>query len=87
MVISFGVFVLIFFWEHFLNKQELRLLFLQTDKQIELYSVGKCQLLIFQSVNPLAIILLAPLFSSLWLRLGNRGLEPTSPKKWRLVYL
>ncbi len=35
----------------------------------------------FQSVNPLAIILLAPLFSSLWLRFGNKGLEPTSPKK------
>ncbi|MFN8362352.1 MAG: hypothetical protein U0T85_01400 [Cloacibacterium normanense] len=41
----------------------------------------------FQSVNPMAIILLAPLFSSLWLRLGNRGLEPTSPKKMAIGFI
>ena len=35
----------------------------------------------FQSVNPLAIILLAPLFSSMWLGLGKRNMEPSSPKK------
>lgn len=35
----------------------------------------------FQSVNPLGIILLAPLFSSLWLGLHKRNLEPPSPLK------
>jgi POT family proton-dependent oligopeptide transporter len=35
----------------------------------------------FQSVNPLAIILLAPLFSMLWDALGKRGKEPSSPLK------
>jgi proton-dependent oligopeptide transporter, POT family len=35
----------------------------------------------FQSVNPLGVILLAPLFSSLWLGLSKRNLEPPSPLK------
>ncbi len=35
----------------------------------------------FQSVNPLGIIVLAPLFSMLWSFLGKRGLEPSSPLK------
>jgi len=35
----------------------------------------------FQSVNPLGIILLAPLFSSMWLGLSKRNLEPPSPLK------
>jgi POT family proton-dependent oligopeptide transporter len=35
----------------------------------------------FQSVNPLAVICLAPLFSMLWGVLYTRKLEPSSPKK------
>ncbi len=35
----------------------------------------------FQSVNPLAVILLAPVFSLLWGFLYARKLEPSSPKK------
>ena len=35
----------------------------------------------FQSVNPLAVILLAPLFSILWDKLYKLKLEPSSPKK------
>lgn len=35
----------------------------------------------FQSVNPLAVICLAPLFSMLWGFLYTRKLEPSSPKK------
>ena len=35
----------------------------------------------FQSINPLAIILLAPLFSSLWGRLAKVNMEPSSPIK------
>ncbi|MBI2969042.1 MAG: peptide MFS transporter [Bacteroidetes bacterium] len=35
----------------------------------------------FQSINPLAIVVLAPLFSAFWLFLGRKNLEPPSPLK------
>jgi POT family proton-dependent oligopeptide transporter len=35
----------------------------------------------FQSINALAIVVLAPLFSMLWLALGKKNLEPSSPLK------
>lgn len=38
----------------------------------------------FQSVNPLFILLLAPVFASLWVRLGRRGKEPSTPLKFAL---
>jgi POT family proton-dependent oligopeptide transporter len=38
----------------------------------------------YQSVQPLFIILLAPVFAWLWLRLGAQGREPSSPAKFGL---
>lgn len=35
----------------------------------------------FQSINPVAIVLFAPVFAWLWTRLGSRGIEPSSPAK------
>ena len=35
----------------------------------------------FQSVNAIAIVIFAPLFSMLWVGLGNKKLEPASPYK------
>jgi len=35
----------------------------------------------FQSVNAIAIVIFAPIFSILWTALGNKGLEPASPYK------
>src|SRR5664280_1638141 len=35
----------------------------------------------FQSVNPLAILLFAPIFATLWLELKDRGKEPSMPLK------
>jgi len=40
---------------------------------------------IFQSINPIYIILLAPLFASLWVWLGRKGLEPSAPAKFGLA--
>jgi proton-dependent oligopeptide transporter, POT family len=37
---------------------------------------------IFQSINPIYIILLAPLFAGLWQYLGTRGKEPSAPAKF-----
>jgi len=40
---------------------------------------------IFQSINPIYIILLAPLFAALWVSLGKRGMEPSAPAKFGLA--
>ena len=37
---------------------------------------------LFQVINPLIIVILAPLFASLWIWLGQRGKEPSSPAKF-----
>jgi proton-dependent oligopeptide transporter, POT family len=37
---------------------------------------------IFQSINPIYIILFAPLFAGLWQWLGKRGKEPSAPAKF-----
>ena len=80
MVIFILAFFVIFFWGAF--EQAGASLTIFADRQTDRTLFGwEMPASYFQSVNPLAIILLAPLFSSLWLRLGNRGLEPTSPKK------
>lgn len=38
----------------------------------------------YQSVNPAAVILFAPLFAWLWLALSKRGLEPSTPMKFAI---
>lgn len=40
---------------------------------------------IFQSINPIYIILLAPLFAGLWQWLGTRNMEPSAPAKFGLA--
>ncbi|MBM3596287.1 MAG: peptide MFS transporter, partial [Alphaproteobacteria bacterium] len=40
---------------------------------------------IFQSINPIYIILMAPLFAALWQWLGKRGREPSAPAKFGLA--
>ena len=40
---------------------------------------------IFQSINPIYIIILAPLFAGLWQWLGRRGREPSAPAKFGLA--
>jgi len=41
----------------------------------------------FQSLNPLFILLLAPIVSIIWVKLGNRGVEPSSMVKFALGML
>ena len=42
---------------------------------------------LFQSINPVYIIVLAPLFASLWTALAKRGLEPSTPAKFGLALI
>ncbi len=40
---------------------------------------------LFQSINPIYIVLLAPLFAGLWQWLGKKGLEPSTPAKFGIA--
>lgn len=73
-------FFVIFFWSAFEQAGASLTLFAdsQTDRKIGTWEMPASW---FQSINPLGIILLAPLFSSLWLSLGKRKIEPPSPLK------
>jgi len=42
---------------------------------------------LFQSINPIYIVLLGPVFAWLWVALGRRGLEPSAPAKFGLALL
>jgi proton-dependent oligopeptide transporter, POT family len=42
---------------------------------------------LFQSINPIIIILVAPLFAALWQWLGKRGKDPSAPAKFGLALL
>ena len=42
---------------------------------------------VFQSLNPLYILILAPFFSALWINLGRRNLDPSIPLKFALGFL
>ena len=52
-----------------------------TNRYIDLQGVPAP---IFQSINPIFIILLAPLFAGLWTWLGRKGIEPSTPAKFGL---
>ncbi|MBW1601881.1 peptide MFS transporter [Streptomyces sp. JJ66] len=41
----------------------------------------------FQSVNPVYVIILAPVFAALWVRLARREREPSTPVKFALAML
>jgi POT family proton-dependent oligopeptide transporter len=40
---------------------------------------------LFQSINPIYIVILAPIFAALWQTLGRKGLEPSAPAKFGLA--
>ncbi len=80
IVIFILAFFVIFFWGAF--EQAGASLTLFADRQTERHIFGwEMPASYFQSVNPLAVICLAPLFSMIWGFLYLRKLEPSSPKK------
>lgn len=83
IVIFILAFFVIFFWGAFEQAGASLTLFAdrQTDRTIFGWEMPAGW---FQSVNPLAVITLAPLFSMLWSFLYLRKLEPSSPKKMAL---
>lgn len=73
-------FFVIFFWSAFEQAGASLTIFAdqQTNRKIGGWEMPASW---FQSINPLGIILLAPLFSSIWISLGRRKMEPPSPLK------
>ena len=55
---------------------------LYTDRYVDRQGVPAS---LFQTINPIYILLLAPLFAGLWSWLGRRGLEPSAPAKFALA--
>lgn len=52
---------------------------LYTDRYVDRQGVPTS---LFQSINPIYIMLFAPVFAALWQWLGKRGLEPSAPAKF-----
>ncbi len=79
----FVVLVLLFFstlfWAFFEQAGSSITLF--TDSNVDR---GSLKASLFQAVNPAFIILLAPLFSLMWLKLNKAGFEPSVPMKFAL---
>ncbi|MEO0500173.1 MAG: peptide MFS transporter [Pseudomonadota bacterium] len=69
----------IIFWALF--EQAGSSLNLFTDRHVDRGGVPAS---VFQSINAIYIILLAPLFAILWTWLGQKGLEPSAPLKFGL---
>jgi POT family proton-dependent oligopeptide transporter len=80
IVIYIIAFFVIFFWSAFEQAGASLTLFAdqQTDRTIFGWEMPASY---FQSVNPLAIIIFAPLFAVLWGYLGKKNMEPASPVK------
>ncbi len=83
IVIYIAAFFVIFFWSAF--EQAGASLTLFADQQTERHMFGwEMPTSWFQSVNPLAIIVFAPVFAAIWTKLGKKNMEPASPVKQAL---
>jgi POT family proton-dependent oligopeptide transporter len=72
----------VLFWALF--EQAGSSLNLFTDRYVDRAGVSAS---IFQSINPIYIIALAPLFAWLWTWLAAKGLEPSTPAKFGLAMI
>ncbi len=83
LVMLFLIMVSVIFWALF--EQAGSSLTLFTDRNVDMGEVFTAGM--FQSLNPLFIILLAPVFALLWVMLARRNLEPSTPAKFGLGIL
>ncbi len=74
------VFFVIFFWAAYEQTGSSMNLFADKNTNLNVGSVAVPSSW-FQSVNPLAILIFAPLFAGTWTRLGVTGREPSTPLK------
>lgn len=79
-VIYIIAFFVIFFWSAF-EQAGISLTYFaeeQTNRQILGWTMPTSW---FQSFNAVFVVLLAPVFANLWVKLGEKNMEPTSPSK------
>ena len=57
---------------------------LYTDKFVDRRGVPTS---LFQSINPIYIVTIGPIFAGLWQYLGKRGLEPSAPAKFGIALI
>ncbi len=80
------IIVSILFWALF--EQAGSSLNLFTDEHVDRHMLGtEVPASIFQSINSIYIILLAPIFALVWTWLGRRGLEPSAPAKFGIALI
>lgn len=80
LVIYLIAFFVIFFWAAF-EQAGISLTYFadeQTNRTIFGWTMPASW---FQSFNAIFVVLLAPIFSTMWIRLGQKGMEPASPTK------
>jgi len=76
----------VLFWALF--EQAGSSLNLLTDRHVDREVLGwDIPASMFQSLNAIYIVLLAPLFAWLWTSLGRRGLEPSTPAKFGMAVI
>lgn len=85
-VIYILAFFVIFFWAAFEQAGASLTFFAdeQTNRDLLGFTVPASY---FQSINPIAIVVFAPLFAMLWTALGKRNIEPSSPLKMAIGLL
>ena len=82
----FLIFGSILFWALF--EQAGSSLNLFTDRHVDRTIFGfDVPASVFQSINAIYIVLLAPLFAMLWTGLARKGLEPSTPAKFGLAMI
>jgi len=84
----FVILILLFFttlfWAFFEQAGSSITLFTESNVNRDFFGIFDIPASIFQSVNPTFIIILGPLFASLWVRLNKAGKEPSTPLKFAL---
>ncbi|MEY4927887.1 MAG: hypothetical protein RI894_2323 [Bacteroidota bacterium] len=80
LVIVIVAFFVIAFWGAFEQAGAALTFFAdeQTDRMIFGWNMPASY---FQSINPLAVVIFAPIFASMWTMLGSKNMEPASPYK------
>ena len=83
LVMLFLIACSVLFWALF--EQAASSLTLFTDRNVMMgswFSAG-----MFQALNPFFIIILAPVFASIWFFTSRKGIEPSTPKKFSLALI
>jgi POT family proton-dependent oligopeptide transporter len=89
LAIAIFAFFNIFFWAAYEQAGSSMNFFARDNTERTVLGLFQFKTSWFQSINPLTIILLAPVFARIWTHLARRGREPNTPVKfaWGLVFV